>query len=98
MCGSSNPSSVYEQETKGPVTKVNSPGSAASVVQQPVQPVTQTSDRQPQAAAAAAKKVGFGFEDLNFGLGLGLRASMPKLPSFRVCNQHNIAILFAYTP
>jgi hypothetical protein len=70
---------------------------SASVVQQTVQPVTQTSDQQPQAAAAA-KKVGFGFEGLNFGLGLGLRASMPKLPSFRVCNQHNIAILFAYTP
>jgi hypothetical protein len=79
-----------KQQTKGPVTKVNSLGSAASVVQQPVQPVTQTSDQQPQAAAAA-KKVGF-------GLGLGLRASMPKLSSFRVCNQHNIAILFAYTP
>ena len=72
---------------------------SASVVQQTVQPVTQTSDQQPQATAAA-KKVGFGFEGLNFGfgLGLGLRASMPKLPSFRVCNQHNIAILFAYTP
>ena len=88
-----------KQETKGPVRKVNSLCSAASVVQQTVQPVTQTSDQQPQAAAAA-KKVGFGFEGLNFGfgLGLGLRASMPKLPSFRVCNQHNIAILFAYTP
>ena len=50
-----------KQETKGPVTKVNSLCSAASVVQQPVQPVTQTSDQQPQSAAAD-KKVGFGFE------------------------------------
>jgi hypothetical protein len=36
-----------KQETKGPVTKVNSLCSAASVVQQTVQPVTQTSDQQP---------------------------------------------------
>ena len=36
-----------KQETKGPVRKVNSLCSAASVVQQTVQPVTQTSDQQP---------------------------------------------------
>jgi len=32
----------------------------------------------------ADKKVAIGFEGLNFGMGMGLRAAMPKLPSFRV--------------
>ena len=30
------------------------------------------------------KKVAIGFEGFNFGMGMGLRAAMPKLPSFRV--------------
>ena len=33
---------------------------------------------------AADKKVAIGFEGLNIGMGMGLRAAMPKLPSFRV--------------
>lgn len=75
-----------KQETKGPLTKPNSLNSITSALQQPGQPpqsVAQTSEQQPQAAT---KKVSLGFEGLNFGfgLGLGLRASMPKLPSFRV--------------
>lgn len=74
-----------KQETKGPLTKPNSLNSITSALQQPGQPpqsVAQTSEQQPQAAT---KKVSLGFEGLNFGfgLGLGLRASMPKLPSFR---------------
>lgn len=32
---------------------------------------------------AADKKVAIGFEGLNIGMGMGLRAAMPKLPSFR---------------
>ena len=57
-------------------------------------PATNVTPAAAAAAAAAAvapaapaeKKVAIGFEGINFaGFGLGLRAAMPKMPSFRVC-------------
>lgn len=77
-----------KRETKGPTSTTSSSSTVGPVLAQPAQSATQSSEQQP---AAAAKKVGLGFEGLNFGfgLGLGLRAAMPKLPSFRVSESHN---------
>ena len=42
------------------------------------------------------KKVAIGFEGFNFGMGMGLRAAMPKLPSFRVILLIHLLIYFLW--
>lgn len=73
----------HKRETKDQVSATPTLSSGTQTQQQPFKQITPANEQQP---LTSAKKPGFGFEGLNlgFGLGLGLRAAMPKLPSFRV--------------
>jgi len=74
----------WDDQTKRESSKTSALPSSSSV-----RAPTSTVAVPSAVPAAPEKKVALGFDGLNFGfgLGLGLRAAMPKLPSFRV-NQY----------